>query len=284
VVYWVAACSAAFLATTNKAALWRAAFVGVCCCLAAAVQAAPPTVFLEELTWVELRDRIAAGSRIAIVPIGGTEQNGPHISLGKHNARVKVLAERIADKLGNAIVAPVLAYVPEGSIEPPRAHMRWPGTISVPEAAFEAVLEGAARSLLHAGFSDVVLLGDHGGYRASLDRVAARLPHVHALPEYYRAATAGHAQALRERGFATAEIGSHAGLADTALTLATDPASVRLPLAQSRAPSAAGDGVEGDPRRASVELGRIGADLIVQTTVAAIQAKTSRAAQSSPRP
>jgi creatinine amidohydrolase len=280
------------LATTNKLAhasrFARAAAAGLYCLAAAAAQAAPPaTVFLEELTWVELRDRIAAGASIALVPIGGTEQNGPHMSLGKHNTRVKALAARIADKLGHAIVAPVLAYVPEGSIEPPSGHMRWPGTISVPEAAFEAVLEGAARSLLRAGFSDVVLLGDHGGYRASLERVAARLAHVHALPEYYLAATAGHAQALRERGFVPAEIGSHAGLADTALTLATDPASVRLPLAQSpksRVTGGAGDGVQGDPRRASVELGRIGADLVVETTVAAIQTKTSRAAQSSSRP
>lgn len=283
------ACWAAFLAaTTNRfahalasarVAQWLAVGLSCLAVMAGAHAAPPSTVFLEELSWVELRDRIAAGSRTVLLPIGGTEQNGPHMSLGKHNSRVRVLAERIAGQLGNTIVAPVLAYVPEGSIDPPSAHMRWPGTISVPEAAFEAVLEGAARSLLRAGFTEVILLGDHGGYRASMDRVAARVPKVHALHEYYRAATEGHAQALRERGFAPREIGGHAGLGDTSLSLATAPSSVRVPLAQSRLPSATGDGVDGDPRRASVELGMIGAELVVARSVAAIRARTARTAR-----
>jgi len=223
---------------------------------------------LEALTWVELRDRIAAGKRIALVPIGGTEQNGPHMTLGKHNVRVRLLAERIAERLGDALVAPVLAYVPEGAIAPPQAHMRWPGTITVPEAAFEALLESAAKSLLRAGFTDVVLLGDHGGYRASLDRVAARVPHVHALPEYYRAAQASE----------------HAGLADTSLMLALDPSAVRLAVAQSRAPSAAGDGAAGDPRGATAEAGRPAVERIVDASVAAIRARTAARPQSPTRP
>src|SRR5262245_65470127 len=90
---------------------------------------APSTVFLEELTWTELRDLIAAGKTTIIIPIGGTEQNGPHMALGKHNVRVKALSERIARVPGNALVAPVIAYVPEGSLSPPSGHMRFPGTI-----------------------------------------------------------------------------------------------------------------------------------------------------------
>src|SRR5947199_5283279 len=104
------------------------------------------SVFIEELTWTELRDKIAAGKTVAIIPIGGTEQNGPHMAIGKHNVRVKLLAGKIATALGNALVAPVLAYVPEGSIEPPTEHMRFPGTITVPQDAFEKVIESAARS------------------------------------------------------------------------------------------------------------------------------------------
>ena len=100
-----------------------------------------PSVFLEDLTWTELRDEIGAGKTTIIVPIGGTEQNGPAMALGKHNRRVKLLSERIAVSLGNALVAPVIAYVPEGNLSPPSGHMRFPGTISVPEAAFEAILE-----------------------------------------------------------------------------------------------------------------------------------------------
>jgi len=108
--------------------------------------AAPPTVFVDELTWPELRDQVRAGRTTMIIPIGGTEQNGPHMVLGKHNARARALAGKIAQTLGNALVAPVLAYVPEGSIEPPTAHMRFPGTVTVPEAAFEQVIASAARS------------------------------------------------------------------------------------------------------------------------------------------
>lgn len=106
------------------------------------------TVLLEELTWTELRGQVQAGKTTIIVPIGGTEQSGPYVALGKHNARVKVLAQRIAEGLGNAIVAPVIAYVPEGSYAPPTSHMRFPGTITVPDDVFEKTLESAANSLL----------------------------------------------------------------------------------------------------------------------------------------
>jgi hypothetical protein len=80
---------------------------------------------LEDLTWTELRDQIHAGKITIIIPIGGTEQSGPDVALGKHNARVKVLSQRIAEGLGNALVAPVIAYVPEGGYAPPTSHMRF---------------------------------------------------------------------------------------------------------------------------------------------------------------
>ncbi|MBX3605055.1 MAG: creatininase family protein [Piscinibacter sp.] len=248
--------------------------------LASAAAPAGPTaspVELEQLTWTELRDRVAGGATTALVPIGGTEQNGPHMVLGKHNVRVRVLAGRIAQQLGDALVAPVLAYVPEGRIDPPVAHMRWPGTISIPEAAFEALLDGTARSLCRHGFRDVVLLPDHGGYLKSLERVAARPGRpagcrVHALTDYYRVTQEVYVDALKARGYTADEIGSHAGLADTALALAVDPSLVRGDrLGQ---PAGRSDGVVGDPRRASVELGRIGADQVVARSVAAIRALT----------
>jgi Uncharacterized protein, putative amidase len=65
-------------------------------CLGPAGADAPDTVFLEDLTWTELRDLTASKSVVIIVPVGGTEQNGPHMTLGKHNVRVKVLSEKIA--------------------------------------------------------------------------------------------------------------------------------------------------------------------------------------------
>ena len=144
------------------------------CAVALSAQAAP-SVHLEDLTWPELRDTIQAGKTTILVPIGGTEQNGPHMALGKHNARVKVLSEKIALALGDALVAPVLAYVPEGRLQPPTAHMRFPGTITVPGDTFEKVLEYAARSFKLHGFRDIVFLGDHGDYQPNERAVASRL-------------------------------------------------------------------------------------------------------------
>ncbi len=252
-------------------------------CLALALTArvdaqALDTVFLEELTWTELRGLVRAGKTTVLLPIGGTEQNGPHMALGKHNIRVKALAERIARALGNAIVAPVLAYVPEGNIEPPSGHMRFPGTITVRDETFRQTLESAARSFRAHGFRDIVFLGDHGSTQAGERAVAVRLNRewaaspirVHAVEEYYRAATAGFEALLKTKGYRAEEIGQHAGLSDTSLTLALEPRLVR---ATPRDEPAAGEasGVEGDPRRASAELGRLGVDLIVSTSVTAIR-------------
>ena len=239
------------------------------------VCAARDGVFLEELTWVEVREALRAGKTTLLVPIGGTEQNGPHMALGKHNARARVLAGRIAERLGDALVAPVVAYVPEGGISPPTQHMRYPGTITVAPTAFERTLESAARSFLQHGFRHVVFLGDHGGYRASLATVARRVPGVHVPEAYYRASTEGFAALLRAEGFTEAEIGEHAGLADTALTLALVPGMVRaeqLP----KAASMANGGVRGDPARATAELGDKGARLIVDRTVEAVRQATRR--------
>jgi creatinine amidohydrolase len=279
VVWWVAACSAASSVAATTSSVRAVVAAALIVLAAGAAQAAGPPLQLEALTWTELRDRISAGATTVLVPIGGTEQNGPHMALGKHNRRVALLAERIAARLGDTLVAPVLAYVPEGSIEPAAGHMRWPGTISVPPQAFEAVLEGAARSLRHAGFTQVVLLGDHGGYRASLERVARRVPGTSAPPEFYRAASADFAHALRAQGHGADEIGLHAGLADTALMLALDPALVRSPIAAPRA----GDGTTGDARRASAALAQAAVEHIVTATAAAVERqRAERRRQSRP--
>jgi creatinine amidohydrolase/Fe(II)-dependent formamide hydrolase-like protein len=245
---------------------------------------ASDSVFLEELTWTELRDLIRSGKTTIIIPIGGTEQNGPHMALGKHNLRVRVLSEKIARALGNALVAPVISYVPEGGLDPPTGHMRFPGTITVPEQAFEKILESAARSFRLAGFHDIVFLGDHGsdqkGEKAVADRLdkewAATPVRVHAIVEYYRASEAGFAQLLKGKGFREEEVGTHAGLADTSLTLAVDPRLVRADRLQPGAKRVPDDGVKGDPRRSTAELGQLGVDLIVTQTVDSIRKAIAR--------
>jgi creatinine amidohydrolase/Fe(II)-dependent formamide hydrolase-like protein len=259
---------------------------GVFCWLVIAFQPAeaagppPQTVFLEDLTWTELRDRVQAGATTIIVPVGGTEQSGPDMALGKHNVRVKILSEKIAIALGNTLVAPVIAYVPEGGVAPATAHMRFPGTITIPDQAFQQVLEYAARSFKLAGFHDIVILGDHGGYQSQLKMVADKLNRewranplvrVHAVLEYYRATQTTYYDALLGRGFSATEIGTHAGLADTSLMLATDPDLVRAERLPSDRSLKAENGVYGDPRRASAEFGQLGVDAVVKTTVAAIR-------------
>ncbi len=223
-----------------------ARIAGLLLALAGALPAAAaPGVFLEDHTSPELAEAIRGGATTVLLPIGGTEQNGAHIALGKHNARARHLAEAIAKRLGNALVAPVVAYVPEGAIEPPTAHMRHPGTITVPVDAFEKALESAARSFHLHGFRHVVLLGDHGGYQSSLHKVAARLnrewkAQVVLVPaEYYRELP-------------------HAGGEDTALTLAVDPRLVR------------------DSRGASAEAGRRALEEIVARTAQSIGRSTAR--------
>ncbi len=251
--------------------------------------AAAGTVFIEDMTWTEVRDALRAGTTTVIVPVGGTEQNGPHMALGKHNVRVHALAGKIAKELGKTLVAPVLSYVPEGSITPPAAHMRYPGTISVPEEAFKGILDGTARSFRQHGFRHIVFIGDHGGYQAALATVATRLnrdwsampatprAQAHFIGEYYRASQAPYIQALRDKGLSDAQIGTHAGAADTSLLLAIDPSLVRPERMAPGSGSADADGVAGDPRAASAALGQIGVDLIVARSVAAIRAAVNAA-------
>ena len=245
--------------------------------LLGAPAAGAASVRLEDLTWTEVRDALRSGTTTVIIPVGGTEQSGPHMALGKHNVRVAALAGRIAARLGNALVAPVIGYVPEGRVSPPAGHMRFAGTISVPDEAFTGIVAGAARSFRQHGFRDIVLIGDHGGYQSQLRAIAQRLnrewasapARVHFVPEYYRAASDGFNQALRARGLTDTQIGAHAGAADTSLMLAVDPSLVRAD--HLLAGSEAATGISGDPAQASAALGKIGIDMAVDQTVEAIR-------------
>ena len=151
------------------------------------------SVFLEELTWTEVKEFINNGGTSIIIPTGGTEQNGPHMVLGKHNVRAKYMAEKIALELGDALVAPTIAYVPEGKINPAEEWMKYPGTISLPEEYFIKLLEYTCRSLKQHGFVDVFLIGDSGGNQNGMQVVSEALndewrsseSRVHFVSEYY---------------------------------------------------------------------------------------------------
>ena len=251
--------------------------------LPAQAAAQKPSVFLEDYTSTELRDAIRAGKTTIIIPIGGTEQNGPHMALGKHNVRGKVLAERIALQLGNTVVAPVLVYVPEGNYAPPTSHMRWAGTISVSDAAFKGILEGAAQSFKAHGFTDIVFIGEHGGYQTLVKDVAAQLnrawskdktARAHFIAEYYRASQTAYLQALKANGITDKQIGVHAGTADTSLMLAIDETLVRRDRFAQAAKEGVAGGVAGDPTPSTAALGQLGVQIIVEQTVKAIRAAT----------
>jgi creatinine amidohydrolase/Fe(II)-dependent formamide hydrolase-like protein len=260
------------------------AVCAVLMCSGAVFAQAPDTVLLEELTWTELRDLIGAKTTTIIVPVGATEQNGPHMTLGKHNARVKILSEKIARALGNTLVAPVIAYVPEGQLNPATGHMRFPGTVTVPSETFQKVLEYTARSVKLHGARDIVFLADHGGTQADLKAVAARLNRewaatpvrAHAIEEYYRAAVVEFPRLLSERGYRKEELGLHAGLTDTSLMLAVDPRMVRPGRLRPDAWPPGASGVSGDPTRASAELGQIGVEMIVTRTADAVRKAIAR--------
>jgi creatinine amidohydrolase len=245
---------------------------------------AQKSVYLEELTTQEVAamvEKSPATPSIVIIPVGGTEQNGPHMAIGKHNTRVKVLAGRIAQQLVGAnlptIVAPVVSYVPEGSINPPSEHMKWAGTVSISEDAFKSMLLSAAKSFRQHGFTDIVLIGDHGGYQSALAVVAATFnkdkssARVHFIADYYKASQAGYIAALKAKGLTDAEIGTHAGSADTSLQMAIDPAMVKPEKFAEAAKAGRVSGALGDPRASTAALGQMGLDAMVKMTVLAIQ-------------
>ncbi len=239
----------------------------------------PDTVHLEELTWVEVRTLVQHGHTVAIVPTAGLEQNGPHVVLGKHGYVVRHTADRIARALGNALVAPVMNYVPEGSIDPPDGHMRFAGTISIPEPVFADVLEATARSLRAHGFTLIALLGDSGGNQATQAAVAEALNAEWAgtgatvlhVGDYY--AANGQADWLVAEGESHASIGGHAGIRDTSELMAVYPDGVRAEMVRpggGRYPEPTG--VSGDPTRASVARGEKMLALKIEAALAQINA------------
>jgi creatinine amidohydrolase/Fe(II)-dependent formamide hydrolase-like protein len=150
------------------------------------------TVWMEEMTWMDVRDAIRAGKTTVIVATGGMEPNGPWLVTGKHNYVVHANCEAIARKLGNALCAPIVKFVPEGSIDPPTGHMRSPGTISMREETFRALLTDIVASLKMHGFKQIFLIGDSGGNQAgqravadSLNRLWNADPLVAHVQEYY---------------------------------------------------------------------------------------------------
>ena len=133
------------------------------------------SVWLEEMTWMDVRDALKAGKTNIIISTGGIEPNGPWLVTGKHNYVLHANCEAIARKMGNALCAPIVKYVPEGDIEKKTSHMASPGTISMREDTFRAVLRDAAESLQAHGFKNIIFIGDSGGNQAGQKAIAEEL-------------------------------------------------------------------------------------------------------------
>tara|TARA_B100002003_G_scaffold178157_1_gene166077 strand:+ start:285 stop:2087 length:1803 start_codon:yes stop_codon:yes gene_type:complete len=197
---------------------------------------ATDSVWLEEMTWMDVRDALIAGKTTAIISTGGIEPNGPWLVTGKHNYVLRANCDAIARKLGNAVCAPIFELVPEGGIEPQSGHMRSPGTISLRQETFEAMLTDAAHSLKMHGFKNIIFIGDSGGNQTGMANVAEALSGqwdgevaaIH-IPEYYRTPP-GTPNVLRDLGVITDDMpndGIHDGAAITLNMMLTDPSSVR---------------------------------------------------------
>lgn len=252
----------------------------VCLTQSTAAQGPPNSVLLEELTWPEVRDMIQGGKTSVIIATAGTEQKGPHMAMGEHKFVLEYTTDKIARALGNALVAPIITYVPEGSWENPRGHMTKAGTITLPNDRFMVLLENAARSLKAGGFKDIILIGDSGGNQAGMKTVAEKLNQewkgsgfrAHFIGDYYAKSQADIRKYLMGRGFSESDIGSHAGMTDTSQLMAIDPSLVR-PDKFARGGGSENSGVTGDPTKASAELGRAQLNIKIDNAVAQIRAR-----------
>ncbi|MBO6893507.1 MAG: creatininase family protein [Roseibium sp.] len=242
------------------------------------------SLHLEELTWTEVREALDAGYRQVIIPTGGVEQNGPHVVLGKHNIVVRHAAEEIARRLGNTMVAPVVTYVPEGQIDPPSGHMRFPGTISISEETFQEILSRTAESLLQHGFTRVYLIGDSGGNQASQSKVADSIgsswwggqpdpQQVFHIGDYYFPERNGQIEWLKQAGYSMEQIGTHAGIRDTSEVLALRPEGVRVgnQVLPGQLDQSGETGVIGDPSLASGEYGKKMLELKIEAALRQIR-------------
>jgi creatinine amidohydrolase/Fe(II)-dependent formamide hydrolase-like protein len=254
--------------------------------------AAADEVFIEELTWMEVRDAIASGKTTVLVATGGIEQNGPYVVTGKHNVVLRATAEAVARKLGNALVGPIIGLVPEGGIDPPGGHMRYPGTVSLREETFRAVLRDVSESLAAHGFTDVVLFGDSGGNQKGMEETAAELNEkwssrpvrAHFIPEYYEEDMWSYDYLKTIGVFQQPDVqsASRAGIHDDyhyeAIMMTVDPDTVRM-----KERLAAGlfsiNGVDLSPAEKTIENGRKLVEYRAKITVAAIAESMAAARQ-----
>jgi creatinine amidohydrolase/Fe(II)-dependent formamide hydrolase-like protein len=219
------------------------------------------SVWIEELTYLEVRDAMKAGKTTALIMAGSTEQNGPYLAGGKHYFAMKLVGEAIARKLGNALVAPIV--VMEAG-NPENKFLEW-GSIYFTAETFQAVIRDMANSLKSQGFKNVVLLGDSGGNTAGLRAVATDLQakwagaaNIYHIPEYYNWTSRGGVRDFVTSNGIPEKINSD-GIHDeyglTAVMMAYDPKTVRYDQ-RVKAKKATINGVSIEPKEKTIEMGK----------------------------
>ena len=236
-------------------------------------------MYIEDLTWPEVQQAISTGKTSAIIYAGSTEQNGPHMAIGKHNFIARWVAGAIAIKLGNALVYPTLPFAITGDLTRKTGHMRFPGSVSLTSQTFRNVVHDIAMSAADAGFKNVFLMGDHGDGQNELASVAKELDaqwrprqvRVFYVPDVYvKEKEQGRAYAA-SHGLPTSDV--HAGFDDTSELMALDAQHRWIrsdKLAASKGTRTAITGVDGDPTKSSPALGNIFLQYKIDDAVAQI--------------
>ena len=194
--------------------------------------AAADTIWIDEMTWMEVRDAQAAGFKTAIVATGGIEQNGPYVATGKHNFILRPACELLARSLGQTLCAPIVKFVPEGDFNPPSGHMQFPGTIGVSQETFVALLTDIGTSLKVTGFDKLYFIGDSGGNPQGMVQAAEQLNQsfdekfAHHVTEFYN--NEGLIAYQASLGITEKSQGYHDFYWATAMQMVADPQSVRL--------------------------------------------------------
>ena len=224
----------------------------------------PAPVMMERMTTAEIDNAIHAGKTIVLIPSASTEATGPAIALGKHLVRAQYIAEHVAQELGNALVAPVMPFAPTTD------ESRFPGTVNLSADTFSRVNQDVAESMVRSGFKYIILMGDHDQNQPLLRTLASTLDERHRA-EGVRVFFSSDAYAktnreideyLKAKGYPPSR---HGGVSDTSLTWAANPDYVHsnrivvgAPVPPAGSPLSLGAiGIEGDPRRASPELGKM---------------------------
>jgi creatinine amidohydrolase len=236
------------------------------------------SVWIEQLTMLEVRDLIKAGSTTALILTGGIEENGPYLTTGKHNNVLKATGESIARALGKTLVAPIVTLEPGNPTRPGLS----PGTIVLSQATYKAVLTDMANSLKSQGFTNVVMIGDSGGNLNPMKEVAETVntawagsgARVHFIPEYYNYADV-EAFEERELGIHETMEGLHDDYYISAIIATVDTDAIRMP-ERVKAGKFVINGVPLAPIEKTIANGKRMVEFRTQVTVAAIRASLAK--------